>query len=298
MKSIIQAVLVYALVISPTTVSCQKHEVVWRNLINAKPKHSIYIAGFNNPKHGITGGAAGKTYYTIDSGATWHQAQNASLCRFGLDILDDQNAFHCGNGGEYKTIDGGKTWTKIKSINFIESNEFKYVRFVNKSIGWMGSTNLLISTADGGTTWDRVETPQGLAKIASIDLPTDSNGKTCVVLGSNGILYTTCDGGISWEQRAIKVGGHEFSFIPLLCGANAMHFESLSEGCIIAYQVEPKKGWISLITKDTGNTWAIDDVTNEMSEKSSVYMSNDGRYITFYYPFNIRVYERVSGTGS
>ncbi len=255
---------------------------LWNKIIVNKPKQSVTIAGFSNEKHGITAGYAGASFFTDDSAKTWQQGNNSSMCRFGLEIIDDKIAFHCGNAGQNRvTIDGGKTWKKMKDFGAGEPGHCRYLSFIDENIGWIAAPDRLASTSDCGNTWNKIVLPDDIGSITAIELLNDLLGNTGFIMDSNGFLYVTNNGGLDWSKKQIKVEGHEFDFIPAKAPKNAMHFNSSLNGIIIVYQTKPEKEWVSLTTKNGGNSWEIEQVDNKIKQNSTVFISNDGKYLTF-----------------
>jgi photosystem II stability/assembly factor-like uncharacterized protein len=98
---------------SPTPIAA------WQVVETASFSHPVYYGGFMDESFGITVGYTGEIHYITDGGVNWPQAQNPSMCRFGLDIVDSQTAWNCGNGGHvHVSIDGGKTCRPHQSHSF------------------------------------------------------------------------------------------------------------------------------------------------------------------------------------
>ena len=88
----------------------------WEVVFETEPlPHKATAIGFLNENFGITAGYAGEVHYTVDGGISWPLAANSSMCRFGLDILDDKVAWTIGNGGNVRlSKDGGRTWQAVE----------------------------------------------------------------------------------------------------------------------------------------------------------------------------------------
>lgn len=102
--------------------------------------HKNNIGGFYNDNFGITVGYSGEVHYTNDGGVNWPKGNNKSLCRFGLDIVNEKVAWNCGNGGHVrKTIDGGQNWENVSDFGESVPNHCRYLSFLNENVGWIAS---------------------------------------------------------------------------------------------------------------------------------------------------------------
>lgn len=256
---------------------CQ--DSVWRKVLEIKGRNT-YIAAFNNEKHGITAGYGGAVLFTKDSCQTWKRGSNISMCRFGLEIVDDNTAFTCGNGGGNRvSVDGGGNWDKMADFGMNEPAHCRFLSFIDGKTGWIASAMVLASTDDRGASWNKIQKPDGMGKIAAIDL---FQPKAGYVLNSKGALFATVDGGAAWTSKPIVLQGSSFAFTPNNTAANAMQFKSSREGTVIAYRTEPKKAWVALRTEDAGDSWKVEEITDAVDPVSAVYFSNDGRFVTLY----------------
>ncbi len=256
---------------------CQ--DVAWRKVLEIKDKNT-YIAAFNNEEHGIMAGYGGAVWFTKDSGQTWKKGANISMCRFGLEIVDDNTAFNCGNGGGNRvTVDGGRNWDKMADFGMSEPAHCRFLSFIDGKTGWIGSAMLLASTDDRGANWNKIQKPDGMGQIAAIDL---FQPKAGFVLNSKGSLYATVDGGAAWTSKPIVLAGSSFAFTSNRTAANALQFKNPREGTIVAYRTEPKKAWVALTTADAGDSWKVEEITDAVDPASAIYFSNDGRFVTLY----------------
>ena len=64
-------------------------ESSWTVVLDTKISHKTNIAGFLNENYGITVGYNGEIHYTNDGGKTWPNSKNSSMCRFCLDIVNE-----------------------------------------------------------------------------------------------------------------------------------------------------------------------------------------------------------------
>src|SRR5512146_3271532 len=145
----------------------------WQVIRQAQYEQSIYQAGFLDDSFGITVGYSGGVYYTTDGAQTWSQANNTSYCRFGLDIVDQQTAWNCGNGGHVRlSTDGGKNWQAVADFGGSEPDHCRYLSFLDARTGWAAAPELLGTTTDAGTTWNTLALPKDIKDMAAIALRT------------------------------------------------------------------------------------------------------------------------------
>jgi len=271
---------------------------VWLKIAELKPSHAVNLAGFVDEKRGITAGYAGATYYSEDGGGTWIKAENASMCRFGLEILDGGAAITCGNGGNNRTSsDGGKTWVPMENRGPSEPDNFRFLSFSSVKEGWAAGPFMLSSTSDGGAAWSDIKLPEGIERITAIALLPGGQGKTGFLLGSKGELYSTLDGGATWSKKPIAVKEGQIAYFNKSNDAPsaALRFANHEEGIAVAYMTGPKARWVALNTRDAGDTWSVEEITADIGPKSSAYLSQDGLCATLYYSHRILVFKRSAG---
>jgi photosystem II stability/assembly factor-like uncharacterized protein len=235
------------------------------------------VAGFLDETFGITVGSAGEVHYTRDGGETWPQADNSSLCRFGLEIVDEQLAWHCGNGGHVRvSTDGGRTWQAVTDYGPNEPNHCRFLSFLDAKIGWAATPHQLGATADGGVSWADVALPEDIRDIAAIALRTSIDGYLLDVAGN---LFVTEDGGDSWSLLASGLipEGKE-----LLLGSSApaaaTRFPDADRG-LVALSLKGKEGVaiVTVHTADGGQTWGYEGA---LATFGAPYLTRDGTMLT------------------
>jgi photosystem II stability/assembly factor-like uncharacterized protein len=244
------------------------------------PTISIYEAGFVDETHGITVGYSGEVHYTTDGGKTWPAGKNVSLCRFGLDIVSVQVAWHCGNGGIGFSSDGGQTWAAVKGT-YSTSDSFPchFLSFLDARTGWAANDSDLARVDNGGDTWTAIELPSGLGgSIAAIDLRTATDG---YLLDSAGTVWITADGGKTWTSKPLGLtGGTIATAKQSLAGIN---FSDATHGVVVARLagVDPKL--VAFRTSDGGATWQTEEiglVLGTGADTVSLYLAHDGVSLT------------------
>lgn len=172
----------------------------WEIMTEKEFDFPVYNAGFYDKNVGMTVGYGGEIHVTTDGGAKWDEADNSSMCRFGLDFVDKDVCYTCGNGGDVtKSIDGGKTHEKVANFGESEPDQCTMLSFCDKDHGIIASGKLMAITGDGAKSWTELTPP---AKIAGIRMKDSS---TFYLVGSDLAFYSTTDAGKTWQHKAIKL---------------------------------------------------------------------------------------------
>ncbi|MEX0780034.1 MAG: YCF48-related protein [Balneolales bacterium] len=218
-----------------------------------------------------TGWAAGgeTIKHTTDGGNTWEvQYSNAASYMESIHFVDENTGWAVGerdNGSDdyalvLHTTDGGETWTEQENdTDDYYGSGLGGVHFISETIGWAvgyydtsyDSFGLILTTANGGETWETIEVNDDLKKIIFAD------EMTGWILGEHIVLNTT-DGGNTWKDQ-LKEDDHYFEDIYLLDEQNAW---VVSEEGAIFY------------TADGGETWIEQD-----TEFNDDYLSSDRYYL-------------------
>ncbi len=165
---------------------------------------------FDNNRRGWAAGDGGTVITTDDGGITWKQ-QETTLTDDINDIYfrNKDDGFLLAGNRIWQTANGGARWRETNSFAAQEFNglpELYSLRFVNKKRGWIvGSISrgqavtdsLVLTTADGGATWERQSVP---TRTELIDLAFDDERRGWVV-GADGVILYTEDGGVSWTLQ-------------------------------------------------------------------------------------------------
>lgn len=230
---------------------------------------SPLVAGFVDEQHGIVAGVNGEIHYTLDGGASWPDAQNISACRFGLDIVDGQLAWTVGNNGQVRVSkDGGQTWQAVADV----PGRSNLAAFVDDTTGWVASVSKLSATNDGGLAWTELVLPEGMGKIAAIDLLPGGRG---YLVGSKGALYATADGGETWT--GIPLGLEKDIFTGDSLPLAAVRFIDPENGVVIVSLEYSGGALIALRTADGGETWAEESLPVKLG---ALFLTHDGELLT------------------
>ncbi|NLP15511.1 MAG: hypothetical protein GX379_00505 [Clostridiales bacterium] len=265
-----------------TTASAAK----WSVVVDTDIKHSSNIEGFFNESYGLTVGFGGEIHYTYDGGETWPDSVNSSMCRYCLDIVDENLAWTGGNGNNVRvTKDGGRTWSEVSDakLNSIHLD----IDFVDENTGWVATNKKCAVTIDGGSTWTEMNLPEDLKSIATISLRTSEDG---YILSTNGMLFITSDGGSTWSSKDIeleKYGVIDEKGKPGLYKSNValadINFSDEDNGIIVFSGIVPGEGTKTycLTTNDGGESWVSEELKpKEGFIANKIYISDDGNYLT------------------
>jgi photosystem II stability/assembly factor-like uncharacterized protein len=210
-------------------------------------------AGFLSQDFGITVGVyPGNPYYTTDGGLTWMPGDMLADCRYGMDVVSAQVAWACGGMTHVRrSIDGGRTWQAVTDFGQGTTRPCHTISFLDDATGWLATLYLFGSTEDGGATWSMVPQPQGIAKIASIDLVAPGRG---YVLDFSGALFATQDNGAQWTfVSRLDLGG--LTIPEAAYQMAAMRFSQDGAGLIVISEQYRRGRVLAFHTTDGGKTW-------------------------------------------
>lgn len=246
----------------------------WQVVNNTSFEHKANKIAFYNKDYGITVGYSGEIHYTGDQGKTWPQAQNKTLCLFGIDIIDENFAFACGNGKNVtKTSDGGKTWNRVTDFGGTSPNQCQLLSFVDENTGLIASQNQLAYTSDSGNTWTELTAP---VKIMAIHLTNTTKG---YLIGTDRKLYITEDAGATWVAQELDIKGFENG----LTAISSCAFSISEDGSGILFYLDRDGVLNCFETKDSSAAWTktaeLKD-TLENDKPCFLYLSRDAKYLT------------------
>ncbi|MDH7460182.1 YCF48-related protein [Chitinophagaceae bacterium 26-R-25] len=130
---------------------------------------------------------------TSDGGQTWNKVYSSTkwLEISSVYFANKTLGFCVGGSTVFKTENGGQSWSEYEVPNL--GGQMVNVRFSDTQKGYIACTfGKLLTTSDGGTTWQQVNQNinQALFSVAAL-------GSTVYISGSDKIMKST-DGGTSW----------------------------------------------------------------------------------------------------
>jgi photosystem II stability/assembly factor-like uncharacterized protein len=247
---------------------------------NIGPAYWAYVvtlAGFQTDSFGLTVGPDDDVRYTTDGGQSWTKAASALHCRFGLEIVDEKVAWHCGNGGTRFSTDGGQTWQTVAP------SACPYMSFLDAQTGWAASPYVLQATSDGGASWNTVTLPSIMQEIVTIALRTASDG---YILDKAGNLLVTADGGKSWEKRSLGLEKGDRLITATAGPKVAMRFLDAQHG-VVVFDLDDRTVWFA-VTWDGGQSWQRAEIPQLRGQSYyyHLFLSQDGRLLTVTDDFN------------
>jgi photosystem II stability/assembly factor-like uncharacterized protein len=206
-------------------------------------------------------GRNGVILHTINGGIDWlPQPSGTNENLIDVQFINKTTGWAASVNRILSTTNGGATWKDIWDTTTINLSEEESdtpandqsqaamisFAFADAHRGWalaLGldpatsrfSTPLILTTVDGGQSWDWLVIDDEYGTITAVD------NKTCIVAGKLGRIAQTTDAGKTWERRS-----------------------SLTEDDITSITFSsPKKGWATgshgtiIGSNDGGKTWAV-----------------------------------------
>ncbi len=279
--------------------------------------------GFLNEAVGMWIGRNHTFGATQNGGLAWQEGdkqEGVKRCRFALEVVSPQVMMHCGaaysegdsphplNTLEVST-DGGKTWA-IKPFPIAPNGPAHgmfcmNLSFIDAKTGWAAASYHISLTRDGGDSWTDVSLPPdpsiwqgnprqnlGDNSILAVSLRTVDSG---YLLDRRGNFYATQDGGKSWTTLAPVLQPGEM-FPKLINNRASIRFQDADHGqialvVVTASDAAPRTLWLS--TSDGGKTWVREELPVKVAR--TVYLSQDGAYLTVYNEINSAVVFKSSG---
>ncbi|MBI3123916.1 MAG: T9SS type A sorting domain-containing protein [Ignavibacteriales bacterium] len=282
---------------------------------------------FLDENTGWTVSSNGKIFNTTDGGTIWNEQFSNSMTKFSCVWFTDKNSGIAFGSGAFVTNDGGKTWSQVNLIRSIRSvdisksklgfavgergtiektedggttwktllndnwNALRSIFFINKNIGWVGSSfpGGIYKTTNGGSYWELTTFKKSCTKLYFSD---ENNG---FVFGYT--AFKTSNSGVKWDTifpydsyiRSVaffedniwfvygKAGiykstdnGNNWVWIPV---------EGIEQWFSI-YFVDKQKGWAVTLqgtlikSVDGGNTWEKQNLVKRFG-RQAVYFTDE-----------------------
>lgn len=166
---------------------------------------------FLDNKRGWVGGDKGFLSRTDDGGHSWvQQIVETTDAINDIYFRDKEAGFLIAGNAIFATRDNGTRWSEVRRLLPKEFDgadvELYSVRFSSKKKGWVvGSISkldrvidsILLSTDNGGETWQRLRAPSR-QELIHIDFANDKRGW---IVGADGSILATVDSGQTWTRQ-------------------------------------------------------------------------------------------------
>ena len=191
--------------------------------------------GEGNPRNSLNGGYG--IYKSLDGGKNWMLMgleKTRHIHRVIIDPTNPNTVYAAAIGspwgehperGVYKTTDGGKKWIKILYTNQKSGaadlvmdpqnpNKLIAAMWEHKRDPWFfnsgGEGSGLYSTYDGGDTWKKITSEDGLpegnlGRIGIAIAPSKPDVIYALVEAKKNALYKSTDGGVNWKKVSDKM---------------------------------------------------------------------------------------------
>ncbi|MBS1493879.1 MAG: T9SS type A sorting domain-containing protein [Bacteroidetes bacterium] len=162
-----------------------------------------YGLDFANATTGWMMGFNGFIQKTTDGGTTWitqSSASSSSKTIWCTDAVDANLIFASASDNTIlKSINGGTNFTVLPTIFTPSTDDFRFIKFINSSTGFvMGERQRIARTTNGGTTWDSVYgNNTGSIILYSADF--NSNNTIGLAIGTSGKILRTTNTGQTWD---------------------------------------------------------------------------------------------------
>ena len=194
----------------------------------------------------------GFVFKSTDGGETWTAEEVGNDDFRALHVIDENNVWVAGGGGDaFVTSDGGANWTDKSppTTNFQQD-----IFFHDSATGWTcGNNGDMHHTADGGENW----TSQSVPTSTWIEGVGSANEHIVYCCDRNGNVHKSIDGGENWSQS--MADGNDFRGI-FVVDANKVYVTG-TQGEV----------WY---TTDGGDNWAQADTPTDTLYKG-IHISED-----------------------
>lgn len=164
-------------------------------------------------------GAYGLIMKSTDGGNSWTKLQSPTdITLNGVLFLNASTGWIVGQYGEdyysviYRTDDGGQSWTEQTptEVSDIQYSIFNDVQFIDDQHGWVcGSSNALITTSDGGASWNYLSVTDQYLEFDDVDFIDANTGW----ITGEGSVFSTTDGGQNWTETTQYTGPGMIQFL-------------------------------------------------------------------------------------
>jgi photosystem II stability/assembly factor-like uncharacterized protein len=216
---------------------------VWQNPV---PTGASYAGVcFVDPMRGWAVGDFGTVLHTVDGGITWYrQAAATSAPLTGVAFADAAHGWAVGSGGTVlRTTNGGDTW-EVQDTG--RQAEYAAVATGDADHAWIvarDGDDAVVSTDDGGATWDTTDIKAHLGSTTVADIAFADKQQGWIATSDLGAVLHTTNGGKNWKLQ--DTGATHTSDV----GTAKIACADAKKVCVVLDQR-------SRVTGDGGKTWA------------------------------------------
>jgi photosystem II stability/assembly factor-like uncharacterized protein len=261
--------------VKPTAAPTEKPEP-WVLLQSNQAPPLIQLAGFYDAAYGIVISDDSRVLFTEDGGANWQPSSISSFQLFGLDIVDRNTAWTCGNGTLQVTSDGAKTWQAEADFGAHFPDQCRFLSFLDAQTGWAATSTRLVTTTDGAAGLTDGVLPEGADRIAAISLYEIGNG---YLLAQSGDLFFTADNAQTWKAAG-TLPLKDIAIADKNPPVAAMRFTDSGHGIIVIPSAGGGSSRVTAFhTSDGGAAWTQETVTDVFGFP---VIAHDGKTLTLY----------------
>jgi len=198
-----------------------------------------------------------------------------------------------GEGKLYKTVDGGKSWKKQTAPNSSYAQNAMWM--ISENQGFMcGPNKSLVSTKNGGDSWEDLKLPDGLSYSARFNTLNFTSNTVGYVSDDSGNIYQTTDAGENWKKISNTATPSKIIFIDANTAYSVNIYgeflykttdagltwvkenPALTSGTARALAIKPGNsqfcvvGWGSSYNNNTGHTIWLKSGTNDWVKRSGM----------------------------
>ena len=250
---------------------------------NSKTSIALNKVFFLDENTGWVVGRNGVILHTTNGGVDWlPQPSGTNENLIDIKFINKTTGWAASVNRVLSTTNGGATWKDVWDTTTIDLTEEETddsaanqsqaalisISFSDARHGWalaLGldpatskfSTPLVLTTLDGGESWDWLVIDDEYGTITAVD------NKTCVVGGKLGRLAQTTDGGKTWERRSSLT---EDDITAITFSSPKLGWATGTRGTIIG-SVDGGKTW-STVYKQTGSDHVVEFHNIRFSDES------------------------------
>lgn len=183
----------------------------WIEIRGEEEYVSFYDIKFADDNFGLISGASGRLFITVNGGVTWEKIElGVDQSFFEASVLN-KNIFAVGGSSLFVTKDGGESFSEVRKHSSLYHRP-QTIELINEQIWYVGESNGVYKTIDGGANWDLVYREGRGMSIFGIQLINSTLfyawGGTYayedtpdeLIIYSTGFLSKTTDGGNTWTD--------------------------------------------------------------------------------------------------